>query len=259
MRSLRTRDRGDCGGPAVLACALLILFAAGATCVAVEPPLVTDAEVTSAVDNLATDPNMGVKHKIHTLHFDRRPGESKPVSTLGWLRSALDWLAATGRLLLWTLVAVLAAVLLVMLLRTLRQRRPRVTWRAQERPATHVGTLDIRPESLPADIGAAAMSLWNQGQQRAALSLLYRGALSRLVHQHAVPIQDSNTESECASLAAARVSPERARYVKVLIDCWISAVYAGHMPASGAIHTLCEGFGAALDTTGSVQAMAVSA
>jgi hypothetical protein len=172
---------------------------------------------------------------------------------LAWLQTALDWLATASRLLFWTLVVIVAAVLLVLLLRVLRQRRPRVKWRSEELPATHVGTLDIRPESLPADIGAAAMALWNQGQQRAALSLLYRGALSRLVHQHAVPIQDSNTESECASLAAARVSADQARYVEGLIECWISAVYAGHMPASAAIQRLCSGFGAALDVELSVR------
>jgi hypothetical protein len=195
---------------------------------------------------------------MHTLHFDSRPAQRKPVSTLGWLRNALDWLAASSRLLFWTLVVALAAVLLVLLLRTLRQRRPRVSWAANELPATHVGTLDIRPETLPADIGAAAMALWNQGQQRAALSLLYRGALSRLVHQHAVPIQDSNTESECAALAAARITPDRARYVRELIDCWISAVYAGHMPAGAAIQNLCKEFGAALDASHSERVLQAS-
>ena len=46
---------------------------------------------------------------------------------------------------------------------------------------THVRDLDIRPETLPADIGAAARQLWERGEQRAALALLYRGMLSRLV------------------------------------------------------------------------------
>ena len=67
---------------------------------------------------------------------------------------------------------------------------------------THVRDLDIRPESLPDDIGAAARALWDRGEHRAALALLYRGLLSRLAHVHRLPIRDSSTEGDCLALAA---------------------------------------------------------
>ena len=55
--------------------------------------------------------------------------------------------------------------------------------------------------------GCAA--LWDRGDHRAALALLYRGLLSRLVHVHRVPIRDSSTEGDCLALAARCLTPRR--------------------------------------------------
>ena len=78
---------------------------------------------------------------------------------------------------------------------------------------SHVRELDIRPESLPADIGAAVRELWLAGERRAALSLLYRGALSRLVHSYQVAIGDASTEGDCVRLARAALPPPRGDFV----------------------------------------------
>ena len=56
------------------------------------------------------------------------------------------------------------------------------------------------PRSLPADIGAAARALWDRGERRAALALLYRGLLSRLVHVHRLPIRDSRPKATALRL-----------------------------------------------------------
>src|SRR6202000_1197205 len=85
---------------------------------------------------------------------------------------------------------------------------------------THVQDLDIRPESLPENVGAAARGLWEGGDHRAALSLLYRGLLSRLVHVHHVPIRDSSTEGDTLQLAATRLSEDKQDYVTRLIRVW---------------------------------------
>jgi Domain of unknown function (DUF4129) len=228
--------------------ALLCVCAIGRS-MAGEAPPITDAQVAQAVATIAADPNMGSEQTIHTLQMHSRKS-APPGATLRWLENLLNWLASSGRVLFWILVATLAAFLLVLVLRALRAPRRRAAIVAEAAAATHVGTLDIRPESLPEDIGAAALALWESGQQRAALSLLYRGALSRLVHRHAVPIHDSNTEAECVALASARLSPERAQYVSQLVDCWIRAVYAERMPAGVAIRSLCGNFAALLDVAG---------
>jgi hypothetical protein len=112
---------------------------------------------------------------------------------------------------------------------------------------SHVRDLDIRPESLPDDIGAAALALWERGEQRSALALLYRGLLSRLVHSHGVPIRASSTEGECLALAESRVAAPSARYATRLVETWTAAVYGDLQPATAAVQTLCGEFAVALD------------
>jgi hypothetical protein len=111
-----------------------------------------------------------------------------------------------------------------------------------------VRDLDIRPESLPADIGAAGRQLWDGGEQRSALALLYRGLLSRLVHVHRVPIKDSTTEGDCLALANRHLQDEERKvYVGNLVRLWQRAVYGGETVATEALYALCDGFARALD------------
>jgi hypothetical protein len=111
-----------------------------------------------------------------------------------------------------------------------------------------VRDLDIRPESLPNDIGGAARQLWDSGEHRAALALLYRGLLSRLVHVHRVPIKDSSTEGDCLALASAHLKDEERKvYVASLVRLWQRAVYGGEDVSTESVYALCAGFAGALD------------
>ena len=87
---------------------------------------------------------------------------------------------------------------------------------------THVRDLDIRPESLPDDIGAAARALWDRGEHRAALALLYRGLLSRLAHvsQRADPRFDHGRR--LPALTARHLARRRRDYAARLIE-WVAA------------------------------------
>jgi len=113
-------------------------------------------------------------------------------------------------------------------------------------PPSHVRDLDIRHESLPADIGAAARTLWERGQARGALSLLYRGALSRLVHLHAVPIRASSTEEECVRLAARTLDRPDSDFLARLVQAWELTVYGSRLPDGAEVLALCAGFDAHL-------------
>jgi len=111
-----------------------------------------------------------------------------------------------------------------------------------------VQDLDIRPESLPDNIGAAAQTLWDSGDHRGALSLLYRGLLSRLVHVHNIPIRDSSTEGDTLRLTATRLGEDKRNYVTRLVRIWQHAVYGGQPPEEGSLYDLCDEFSPALDT-----------
>jgi hypothetical protein len=202
------------------------------------------ASITRAIEQVKADPNLATERKIHWLQW--RKEQSKPMpGWLRWLLGLAQWIEQQGRALVWVSAAVLAAFLAVFITRVLRTRSDA---RAAGRlTPTHVQDLDIRPESLPADIGAAARALWDRGEHRAALALLYRGLLSRLAHVHAVPIRDSTTEGACLTLAATHLTEERHEYVSRLVRVWQRSVYGGQDAETSAVYALCLGFGPALD------------
>ena len=100
---------------------------------------------------------------------------------------------------------------------------------------------------MPDDIGSAALALWERGEQRAALALLYRGLLSRLVHAHGVPIRASSTEGECLALAQPRLAAAERAVRGAARETWGAAVYGGSCPPPGPCRALCGEFAGALD------------
>ena len=134
---------------------------------------------------------------------------------------------------------------MVWAIRMLRKRAP--VARVDERVITTVHGLDIRPESLPGNIGAAALALLEAGRGREALSLLYRGALSLAVHRHGIAILPSATEGEALRAVNATLDPPRAAYFTDLVALWQRAVYAGETISATPIHRLCRGFAATLE------------
>ncbi len=98
------------------------------------------------------------------------------------------------------------------------------------RPPDALFGLDIRPESLPDDVPGAAAMLMREGRLREALSLLYRGALVRLVHVRHVEIAASDTEGDCVRRVAAAVPGAPAQYFARLVLVWQGAAYAGRLP-----------------------------
>src|SRR5205085_9151109 len=124
-----------------------------------------------------------------------------------WLLRVAAWIAESTRYVVWLVAFVAAALLAAYLVRVARSESLADDDTRSLTPS-HVRELDIRPESLPRDVGAAARALWERGEQRAALSLLYRGMLSRLVHVHRVPIRASSTEGDCLRLSSGTIEAE---------------------------------------------------
>jgi hypothetical protein len=210
------------------------------------------SEVRKALDKVESDPNLAAERSVNMLRWARaEPDTERPWwwdlanSLARWFRGLFGWLAESGRYVVWVVGVLLAALLVTYVVRLVRVRGlPRVP--TAFTPPSHVRDLDIRPESLPDDVGSAALALWEQSQQRAALALLYRGLLSRLVHVHGVPIRASSTEGDCLRLAEARLPAEHARYAARLVETWGAAVYGGQLPAAGAVQALCGEFALAL-------------
>ncbi|PTT75384.1 DUF4129 domain-containing protein [Pelomonas sp. HMWF004] len=196
--------------------------------------------VMAAASAVAADPLLPGSAKSKALRLKREEAKAPTASDNKWWRDLLDQLSTGMRVAMWLIFAALFIVALLRLRDWLKSASTAASLAAV--PPTHVGTLDIRPESLPADIGAAALALWQGGQARAALSLLYRGALSRLVHGHGVPIRAASTEQECLTLAAPRLSPVAQAFLAELVAGWQTVAYARRELSADTVAQLCAGF-----------------
>jgi transposase len=235
--------------------AVLALLAGALTPVthAADPPPAspTAREVDAALAKVKADPNLATERTIRTLKFDPDEKKEKDFSVPSWLRWIGDlfgWIAQVSRVLVWLIIAALIAVVVLVVVRIFLRGRD-AAFAAKFVAPTHVQDLDIRPESLPDDIGAAARALWDSGDRRAALALLYRGMLSRLAHVHEVPIRASSTEGDCLSLAARKLDATRIEYVTRLVRNWQRAIYGGVTLDTADVHALCAQFATQLDPT----------
>jgi hypothetical protein len=204
----------------------------------------TREEIRAAAAKLRADPNLGGEKTLRTLRWNETKQE-KATPPPGWLTRLFDFFAQSSSLLLWIVGAACVAIAVVWAVRMLRERVPVAA--VPESRVTSVQGLDIRPESLPEDIGAAARALLEAGREREALSLLYRGALSRAVHRHGVAIPASATEGEALRAVNAGLDPPRAAYFSDIVALWQRAVYAGERVSAKLIDRLCRGFAASLE------------
>ena len=176
----------------------------------------------------------------------RSTGSTEAAGWLAWILNLFRWVAQSARVLMWAGIAAFAGVLLFYIVRMIHGHSMPVRGESFVAPS-HVRDLDIRPGSLPADIGAAARQLWDRGEHRAALALLYRGLLSRLAHIHRVPIRDSTTEGDCLALSAVHLPPGKHAYATRLVRVWQRAVYGGEDADTPGVHALCAEFGPEMD------------
>lgn len=207
------------------------------------------AAVNAAVETLRRDPNLGREKTIKSLRWVNDNSDEPALKEApNWIVGLFQFISQAASLLLWVAGGIGLAIAAIWVYRALRARRAE-----QRLPApgtvSHVQDLDIRPDSLPADVGAAALELLAAGRVRDSLSLLYRGALSRAVHNFSVGIGESYTEGEVLRAVSQRLDPVRAQYFSVLLGLWQRTVYAADIPAAEPIATLCREFSPVLGGT----------
>lgn len=167
-------------------------------------------------------------------------GEKEPKAAKPRDPGSLDFLAFLAGVGKVVLVGGLVALVLWLVYR-FRHRLgvPRVKEVAWEAPEALAG-LDIRPESLPADVPGTARRLYGEGQARAALALLYRGALAELVHRRGLEIAASATEGDCLAQAGPHLDSAAGEVFTHLTRTWQRLAYNGEVPEPGPFHALCE-------------------
>jgi hypothetical protein len=174
--------------------------------------------------------------KVHTV-TDKIPKETKTT----WEWPALgEFLLWVGKAIMWLVAAAFVASVIWLIWKN-RDLRPRLGVKtvAIIPKARVVMGMEVSPETLPADIPAAALALWQQGRHREALALLYRGAISRVIETARVEIRESDTEGDClrrVEQAGAAAQPE---YFRGITGAWMRLAYARLEPDEIEIEALC--------------------
>lgn len=208
----------------------------------IKPP--SNAQAKAAIEQVMRRPEFSTKEIVEVWEYkDKSPDKAREPSDFNF-----EFLSRLGSGLAWVVkgalyLALFAGIVWLILYRErwlniLRGIKPAP---AQAIPQQLFG-LDIRPESLPADVAAAALNLWRQGNARAALSLLYRGALSRLAGGGLLQLKASDTEGDCET-AVSRVAPGAvSMYFAHLTRAWQMVAYAARTPAPEQGEKLCADF-----------------
>ena len=98
--------------------------------------------------------------------------------------------------------------------------------------------MNVREDSLPDDIISEAKQLWQQKKARDSLSLLYRGALVRLINQENIPLENSHTEGDILKLSQKSLINKQHQYLAQLTTQWQLIAYAHRIPMEEAMQWL---------------------
>jgi hypothetical protein len=108
------------------------------------------------------------------------------------------------------------------------------------KPVTVTGVA-LEEQVLPENLTDEAMVLWRSGEVRAAYSLLYRGALSKLVNDYDIELNESFTEADCVRAVKRFSESEVSAFFSSLAGDWCMLAYA-HITPSGNFSKLCSDF-----------------
>ena len=220
-----------------LCVAILAATADGTAYAAADTPAPNAAEQIAEV---LSDPDFDQHREISRWRAlePQEPGVEEPSRFKQFLQNLALLLADISQGLLWIAMAAVVVILFLALRHYVpdpRNRKPQ-----SDTETTNLFGLNIAPESLPPDISAIASRLAGEGQMREALSLLYRGALSTLVHRHRMTIHAGTTEGECERSASSVLNTASAGYFRTLVATWQQLAYGETRPDQVQVNELCR-------------------
>jgi len=202
---------------------------------AATPGYAQEKDAKTEIRSVLEDKQFGYYKDVK--RWERRDRDKKPsdIDTT-WLQALGYALAKIGELLLWVGAGAAVAYAIWWIVRKLPLRGPPP--REPYQPPAALFGMDLAPEKLPPDVAAAAAALAREGKLREALGLLYRGALSELVHKRGLELLPSHTEGEAVKLAGLP-------YFSALVDAWQRCAYARRIPLAAEVENLAAGYGRA--------------
>jgi hypothetical protein len=155
--------------------------------------------------------------------------------------NSIDAVALFFEALLWAAMLGLAALLIWRYRQWLGAfvRRIGLPQRAATPPSSQLFGLEVTAQSLPADIAGTAEQLWAE-HPRAALGLLYRALLSRLLEDYRLPLNSAFTESEVLHLIEGLEQSELTTFSQTLTLHWQNLAYGQRLPPDELRQALCQ-------------------
>lgn len=100
--------------------------------------------------------------------------------------------------------------------------------------------MDMTDSELKANILDDIQKLWQDGEHRQALSLLYRSSIHRLLHKHHLPLKESDTENDCLQRTHEHCPEKTQNYFQALTQHWLLLAYAEQIPTEQVFNELCQ-------------------
>jgi Domain of unknown function (DUF4129) len=194
-----------------------------------------------AIEAVFASPEFSQSKDVTRWHYlgktEPKKKSEDPMAWIDWLANISLMFGSIGEQIAWIALGVLVILALIYLSRYVPALFNRTS--TPYRPPKTMFGLEVTPESLPDDLAAAAKDLAAQGRVREALSLLYRGALSALIHRHQIALSAADTEGDCLRAARKEMPPGGAEFFGALVQAWQRTAYAGRAPDIPAVDALC--------------------
>lgn len=203
----------------------------------------SNAEAQQHIDAVMRKPEFNTKQTIETWKYIGQKNEEEEVQSN---RGLWQTLRAFGQGLAWIVKGLFYLILIAAVVWLIINHRRWLNWMRgvkptpRYQPPAQLFGLDIRPESLPDNLDEVALKLWQSGDARGALSLLYRGALSRLAQHEHVTLKVSDTEGDCLQEVKRTQAAAISGYFTHLTTAWQTVAYAGRAPQALAGEALCR-------------------
>jgi hypothetical protein len=188
-----------------------------------------DPRFQRAIERAYADPLLArtkqVTHWELRQAVERKPGDREIPAWLKALGTAVAWI---GEHVLWLLAGLLLAFLLWRLPRWLPWVQGRLRT-AEALPPIVAETLPTLAP-LPADVASAASALWQAGQRREALALVYRASVLRLSARLDLPFPPGATEADCLRRSRRLDDADARASFQAVLLAWQRAAYAHQFP-----------------------------
>ncbi len=195
-----------------------------------------DTAARAAALDVVAHPDFGGRQSVKRWRLMPWGPPAQRSELPAWAMALGEWMAVGLRALAW----VMLALLLVGVGWALhRQFRGPVAAPGAPAPPRVLFGLAIAPDSLPDDLVAAALAALDAGRMREAVSLLYRGALSHLVHRRGLRIAAAATEGDVLRTAEPLLPAEASAHFRRLLGAWLEIAYAHRPRPEAEIRALC--------------------